>query len=64
VNVLYVTLLVVATFIWGYIFYKKDYHPQPFKVIAQIFSIGLFAMIPIFAYKYIYSIYMQILVMN
>ena len=60
-NVLYVTLLVIATFIWGFMFYKKDYHPQPFKVIAQIFGAGLFAMIPIFAYKYIYQHYLPIL---
>jgi RsiW-degrading membrane proteinase PrsW (M82 family) len=61
VNVLYVTLLVLATFLWGYIFYKKDYHPQPFKVIAQVFGIGLFAMIPVFAYKYIYQHYLPML---
>lgn len=60
-NVLYVTLLVVATFIWGYVFYKKDYHPQPLKTIVQIFVIGLFAMIPIFAYKYIYQNYLPML---
>ena len=39
-------------------FYKKDYHPQPFKVIAQIFGIGLFAMVPVFAYKYVYQNYL------
>ncbi|MBU0578324.1 PrsW family intramembrane metalloprotease [Patescibacteria group bacterium] len=60
-SVLYATVLVVATFIWGYMFYKKDYHPQPFKVIAQIFGIGLFAMIPVFAYKYIYQNYLPML---
>lgn len=60
-SVLYIALLVVATLIWGYIFYKKDYHPQPFRVIAQIFGIGLFAMIPIFAYKYIYQNYLPML---
>ena len=60
-NVLYIALLVVATLIWGYIFYKKDYHPQPVKVIVQIFGIGLFAMIPVFTYKYIYQNYLPIL---
>ena len=35
-------------------FYKKDYHPQPLKVIVQSFIVGLFAMIPVFAYKYLY----------
>jgi RsiW-degrading membrane proteinase PrsW (M82 family) len=55
VNVLYVTLLVIATFIWGFVFYKKDYHPQPFKVLAQIFVAGIASMIPIFAYKSIYQ---------
>jgi RsiW-degrading membrane proteinase PrsW (M82 family) len=64
VNVLYVTLLVLATFVWGYIFYKKEYHPQPLKIIAQIFGIGLFAMIPVFAYKYIYQHYLPILSEN
>lgn len=51
----YVTLLVFATSAWGYLFYKKDYHPQPRKVIAQSFMIGMFAMVPIFAYKTIYQ---------
>jgi RsiW-degrading membrane proteinase PrsW (M82 family) len=55
VNILYVTLLAVATLIWGYIFYKKDYHPRPLKVLAQVFIIGFFAMVPVFAYKYIYQ---------
>jgi len=36
------------------VFYKKDYHPQPLKVIVQSFIVGLFAMIPVFAYKYLY----------
>jgi RsiW-degrading membrane proteinase PrsW (M82 family) len=61
VNVLYIALLVLATLIWGYIFYKKDYHPQPLKVIIQIFGIGLFAMVPVFAYKYVYQHYLPIL---
>ncbi|MBU0727461.1 PrsW family intramembrane metalloprotease [Patescibacteria group bacterium] len=60
-NVLYIALLALATLIWGYIFYKKDYHPQPLKVIGQIFGIGLFAMIPVFAYKYIYQNYLPML---
>ena len=59
--VLYIASLVVATFVWGYIFYKKDYHPQPFKVIAQIFGIGLFSMVPVFAYKYIYQNFLPML---
>ena len=53
-NVLYATLLVIATLIWGFIFYKKDYHPQPLKVIAQVFIIGLCSMIPLFGYNYVY----------
>ncbi len=51
----YSTILIGATFFWGYLFYKKDYHPQSFKVIAQIFGIGLFSMLPILAYKAIYQ---------
>lgn len=51
----YSTLLIVTTLVWGYIFYKKDYHPQPLKVILQSFFIGLFAMIPVFGYKYVYQ---------
>ncbi|MBN1258160.1 PrsW family intramembrane metalloprotease [Candidatus Peregrinibacteria bacterium] len=51
----YSIVLLFATFFWGYLFYKKDYHPQPFKVVAQIFGIGLFSMAPIFAYKAIYG---------
>jgi len=54
VTVFYVTLLVITTLIWGYVFYKKDYHPQPLKVVVQSFIIGLFAMVPVFAYKYLY----------
>jgi len=60
-SLLYATLLVGATFIWGYVFYKKDYHPQPVKVVLQIFGIGLFAMVPMFAYKYIYENYLPII---
>lgn len=51
----YSTLLIVTTLAWGYIFYKKDYHPQPLKVIAQSFIMGLFAMVPVFGYKYVYQ---------
>ena len=54
-SALYIASLVVATFVWGYIFYKKDYHPQPLKVITQIFGIGLFSMVPVFGYKYVYQ---------
>lgn len=50
----YSILLATATFIWGWIFYKKEYHPQPGKVIAQSFVAGLFAMVPVFGYKYVY----------
>jgi RsiW-degrading membrane proteinase PrsW (M82 family) len=53
-NILYLALLVLATFIWGWIFYKKEYHPQPIKVLITSFIAGLFAMIPVFGYKYIY----------
>jgi len=51
----YATLLILTTLAWGYLFYKKDYHPQPFKVIAQSFGVGLFAMVPVFGYKYLYQ---------
>lgn len=54
-TIFYVTLLVITTIIWGYIFYKRDYHPQPWKVVKHSFMIGLFAMVPIFAYKHIYK---------
>lgn len=57
----YSTLLIVTTLIWGYIFYKKDYHPQPFKVLLQSFVIGLFAMAPVFGYKYIYQHFLPML---
>jgi len=60
-SLLYVTILAGATLFWGYIFYKKDYHPQPIKVLLQIFGIGLFAMLPVFAYKYIYQNYLPII---
>lgn len=55
ITVFYVTLLAITTLIWGYVFYKKDYHPQPLKIIIKSFIVGLFAMVPIFAYKYLYS---------
>lgn len=57
----YVTLLILTTLIWGYIFYKKDYHPQPLKVIVQSFVAGIFAMGPVFAYKYVYQHYLPML---
>lgn len=57
----YVTLLVITTLVWGYIFYKNDYHPQPLKVIGQSFVFGFFAMIPVFAYKYIYKGFLPML---
>lgn len=50
----YSIVLAIATFIWGWIFYKKEYHPQPGKVIAQSFVAGIFAMVPVFGYKYVY----------
>ncbi len=58
---LYVTLLVITTLVWGYIFYKNDYHPQPFKVIVQSFIFGFFAMVPVFAYKFIYKSFLPML---
>lgn len=51
----YALTLLAATFLWGYLFYKRDYHPQPLRVILEIFTIGLFAMIPVFGYKAIYQ---------
>jgi hypothetical protein len=36
------------------VFYKKDYHPQPLKVVFKSFGVGLFSMIPVFAYKFVY----------
>jgi RsiW-degrading membrane proteinase PrsW (M82 family) len=55
VSLFYVTLLVLTTLIWGVAFYKKDYHPQPLKVVLQSFGVGLFSMVPVFAYKYAYQ---------
>lgn len=55
INVFYVTLLILTTLFWGYLFYKKDYHPQPLKVIIQSFLAGLLAMLPVFGYKYAYQ---------
>lgn len=57
----YVTLLTLTTLIWGYIFYKNDYHPQPFKVIAHSVLVGLFAMAPVFAYQYLYKNFLPML---
>lgn len=51
----YFTLLVLATLFWGYLFYKRDYHPQPLKVILKSFGVGLFSMVPVFAYKTLYQ---------
>lgn len=51
----YATFLAATTFIWGWIFYKKDYHPQPFAIIFRSFLGGLFSMIPLFCYRYIYE---------
>ncbi len=52
---LYATLLILTTLAWGYLFYKKDYHPQPLRVVAQSFIVGLFAMAPVFGYRYLYQ---------
>jgi len=57
----YATLLILTTLAWGYLFYKKDYHPQPFRVIAQSFGMGLFAMAPVFGYKYLYQHFLPML---
>lgn len=53
-DIFYLIFLAIATFIWGWIFYKKEYHPQPYKVLAISFAAGLFAMLPVFGYKYVY----------
>jgi len=37
------------------VFYKKDYHPQPVRIVLKSFGVGLFSMIPVFAYKYAYQ---------
>ncbi len=57
-SLLYVTLLVGATFFWGWFFYKKEYHPQPLKVIIQSFIGGTFSMLPVFGYKFVYEHYL------
>ena len=59
--ILYILVLLVATFLLGYVFYKKDYHPQPVAAIAQAFGMGIFAMIPIFGYKFIYQNYLPLI---
>lgn len=50
----YAIVLALATFIWGWVFYKKEYHPQPLKVIALSFVAGTLSMLPVFGYKYVY----------
>lgn len=54
----YSTILALATFIWGWVFYKKEYHPQPKKVIFISFMGGMLSMIPLFTYKFIYENYL------
>ncbi len=54
-TVLYSAGLLVATFLWGYTFYKKENHPQPGWMLIQIFGVGLFSMLPVFGYKTIYQ---------
>lgn len=61
VALFYVTLLILTTLFWGVLFYKKDYHPQPLKVVGQSFVVGLFAMVPVFAYKAIYQNFLPML---
>lgn len=60
-SLLYFTGLVLATILWGIIFYKKDYHPQPISVLLQIFWIGLLGIAPVFAYQFIYQHYFPFL---
>lgn len=57
----YSALLALATFIWGWVFYKKEYHPQPMKVIIQSFVAGMLAMIPVFGYRYVYMHYLPVI---
>lgn len=54
-SLFYATFLATTTFAWGWVFYKKDYHPQPFAIIFKSFLGGLFSMIPLFCYRYIYE---------
>ena len=53
-NFLYLTFLTIATLIWGWVFYKKEYHPQPYRILGISFIAGLFSMLPVFGYKYVY----------
>lgn len=54
----YALTLAIATYLWGYFFYKKDYHPQSFRITLQIFGVGLFSMLPIFGYRWLYEHYL------
>ncbi len=58
---LYSALLIGATFGWGYLFYKQDFHPQPIRKLLQMFFVGMFAVIPVFAYQHIYQTYLPML---
>lgn len=60
-NAFYAIVLLAATVAWGYFFYKKDYHPQPVRIVIQIFGIGLFSMLPVFGYKMIYENFLPLL---
>lgn len=57
VSLFYATFLATTTFAWGWMFYKKDYHPQPLGIIFKSFLGGSLSMIPLFCYRYIYENY-------
>jgi len=59
--IFYILVLLIATFLWGYVFYKKDYHPQPIGTLIQAFGMGIFAMVPIFGYKFVYQNYLPLI---
>lgn len=50
----YSTFLVLTTLVWGIVFYQRDYHPQPLRVIWQTFALGLFTLLPVLSYQWIY----------
>ena len=60
-SLFYGTLLAVATFMWGFIFYKKEYHPQPFRVLALSFVGGALSLLPVLGYRYVYLHYLPLL---
>lgn len=57
-TIICIILACIPAYIWGYIFYKKE--PEPRKMVAITFIVGIISVIPILLYKYSWNFFPQI----